>query len=121
MAGGSVVIQPAWAAVALAIAVALVALDRFFGFSSAWARSMATGQAITAALNEFRLDWQKSISKLSVCGITPDSIDQLVDLAKTFARKTDDLIQKETLQWVTEFQEALTEIERSTDNGGKTK
>jgi low affinity Fe/Cu permease len=57
--GSSVVIQPAWATVALAIAVALVALDRFFGFSSAWARYMATGQAISAALNQFRLDWQK--------------------------------------------------------------
>ena len=42
-AGSSVKIQPAWAAVALAIAVSLVALDRFFGFSSAWARYMATG------------------------------------------------------------------------------
>ena len=62
--GGSVKIQPAWASIALAIAVALVALDRFFGFSSAWTRYMATGQAISAALNQFRLDWQKSSCQL---------------------------------------------------------
>lgn len=57
--GDSVEIQPAWASVALAIAVALIALDRFFGFSSACARYMATGQALSAALNQIRLEWQK--------------------------------------------------------------
>ena len=144
-AKSSVVIQPAWAAVALAIAVTLVALDRFFGFSSAWARYMTTGQAITAALNQFRLDWQKSISQLpdsrrsrldppglpllrrrdgpgrhvSVNGLTQDSIDHLVDLAKTLVIETDRLIQSETSQWVKEFGETLTEIERSTGNQGK--
>lgn len=118
-AGSSVEIQPAWASVALAIAVALVALDRFFGFSSAWARYMATGQAISAALNQFRLDWQKSSRKLSADELTRDSIDHLLDLAKTLVRKTDDLVQAETLQWVKEFRETLTEIERSAESQGK--
>jgi low affinity Fe/Cu permease len=52
-AGSSgIVIQPAWATVALAIAAALIVLDRFFGFSSAWARYMVTGQAITGNYSE---------------------------------------------------------------------
>jgi low affinity Fe/Cu permease len=118
-AGSSVVIQPAWAAVALAIAVALVALDRFFGFSSAWARYMATGQAISAALNQFRLDWQKSSCELPADGPTQDSINHLLGLAKALSVKTDDLIQAETLQWVKEFRETLTEIEQSAENKGK--
>jgi hypothetical protein len=118
-AGSSVEIQPAWASVALAIAVALVALDRFFGFSSAWARYMATGQAISAALNQFRLDWQKSSRQLSADELTQDSIDRLLDLAKTLVRKTDDLVQAETLQWVKEFRDTLTEIERSAESPGK--
>jgi low affinity Fe/Cu permease len=114
-AGSSVVIQPAWASVALAIAVALIALDRFFGFSSAWARCMATGQAITAALNQFRLDWQQSKSKLSVDGLTQESINHLLDLAKALVKTMDDLIKAETSQWVKEFQETLTQIERSAE------
>ena len=118
-AGSSVEIQPAWASVALAIAVALVALDRFFGFSSAWARYMATGQAISAALNQFRLDWQQSSSKLLAESFTQESITQLLDLAKILARKTDDLIQAETSQWVKEFRETLTEIERSAETNSK--
>ena len=118
-AGSSVQIQPAWATVALAIAVALVALDRFFGFSSAWARYMATGQAISAALNQFRLDWQKSSPKLLADKLTQDSIDHLLDLAKTLLTKTDELVQAETLQWVKEFRETLTEIERSAESKGK--
>ena len=61
-------LKPAWSSVALAIAVAMVGLDRFFGFSSAWARYMATGQAILAALNEFRLDWQQASSQLVAGG-----------------------------------------------------
>lgn len=112
-APSSVKIQPAWASVALAIAVALVALDRFFGFSSAWARYMATGQAISAALNQFRLDWQKSSCQLPKDGLTQETIDHLLDLARTLTKKTDDFIQAETSQWIREFHETLSEIERS--------
>jgi low affinity Fe/Cu permease len=112
-ADSSVEVPPAWATVALAIAVALVALDRFFGFSSAWARYMATGQAISAALNQFRLDWQKTSCHLPEGALTHESVDHLLDLAKTLAKKTDELIQTETSQWVTEFRETLTDIERS--------
>lgn len=115
-AGSSVVIQPAWASVALAIAVALVALDRFFGFSSAWARYMATGQAISAALNQFRLDWQECGSHHPMDELTQENVDRFFDLAKTLVRRTDDLVQSETLQWVKEFRETLTEIERSADS-----
>jgi low affinity Fe/Cu permease len=118
-AGSSVKIPPAWATVALAIAVALVALDRFFGFSSAWARYMATGQAISAALNQFRIDWQQSSCKLPTDGLTQENIDEFLKLAKTLVRKTDDLVQAETLQWVKEFRETLTEIEQSARTQGK--
>jgi low affinity Fe/Cu permease len=117
--GSSVKIPPAWASVALAIAVALVALDRFFGFSSAWARYMATGQSISAALNQFRIDWQQASSKLPAGELTQENVDGFLRLAKTFTRKTDDLIQAETLQWVKEFHETLTEIERSAQSKGK--
>src|SRR5512132_2212921 len=39
---GKPVIQPAWASVALAVGLALVGLDRFFGFSSSWMRYTQT-------------------------------------------------------------------------------
>ena len=81
-AGSSVVIQPAWASVALAIAVALVALDRFFGFSSAWARYMTTEQAISSALNQFMLEWQQSSYQLPANEIPQQKIDHLLGLAK---------------------------------------
>jgi len=118
-AGGSVVIQPAWAAVALAIAVALIALDRFFGFSSAWARYIATGQAISAALNQFMLDWQQFICGLPMGDPTQEQISSLLKLAKALLGNADELIQEETSQWVSEFRETLTEVERSAQNQGK--
>jgi low affinity Fe/Cu permease len=115
----SVRIQPAWASVALVIAVSLVALDRFFGFSSAWARYIATGQGISAALNQFRIDWQQSRSRLPADALTQENIDHLLDLAKKLLRRTDDLVQAETSQWVKEFRETLTEIERSAQTQSK--
>ena len=117
-AGSSVVIQPAWASVALAIGVILVALDRFFGFSSAWARYMATGQAISAALNQFRLDWQRLSHQIPKDGLNSENIDKFFDLATALVKKTDVLVQAETSQWVKEFQETLTEIERSAQTKG---
>jgi low affinity Fe/Cu permease len=116
--GSSVIIQPAWATVALTIAVALVALDRFFGFSSAWARYMATGQAIAAALNQFKLDWQKSTCQIEG-QVEQETISQLLSLAQQLLVKTDELIQKETSQWVKEFRETLTDIEHSAQARGK--
>lgn len=110
-ATSSVKVEPAWATVALAIAVALVALDRFFGFSSSWARYMAAGQAISAELSQFRFDWQ-----LANCGpeaLSQERIGQLLGLAKKLAMKTDELIQAETSQWAKEFRETLTELERT--------
>lgn len=118
-AGNSVVIQPAWASVALGIAVALIALDRFFGFSNAWARYITTEQAISASLNQFMLDWQLVNYQLPVSEIPQEKIDHLLGLAKGLAKKTDDLMQAETLQWVKEFKEILTQIERSYDQHGK--
>jgi low affinity Fe/Cu permease len=114
-ADGPVVIQPAWASVALAIAVALVALDRFFGFSNAWSRYMATGQAISAALNQFRFDWQtiKATHQGSAEQVTSNEIIRFLELAKRLAEKTDELVQAETSQWVMEFRETLTEMERT--------
>jgi SMODS and SLOG-associating 2TM effector domain 2 len=116
--GGTEVIQPAWASVALAIAVALVALDRFFGFSNAWSRYMATGQEISAALNQFRFDWQavQATYQSSTEGLTSKEIVEFLELAKGLAEKTDDLIRAETSQWVKEFRETLTEIERAANH-----
>jgi len=117
--GRSAIIQPAWATVALAIAITLIALDRFFGFSSAWARYMTTGQAISSGLNQFRIEWQKYKSQLSSDGSSSKSVEYLLDLAKSFVLQMDGLVQEETAQWVNEFRETLTEIERSAHNPAK--
>lgn len=113
---GTATIQPAWASVALAIAVTLVALDRFFGFSSAWSRYMGTGQAISAALNQFQFDWQKiqAACENPTGNLASEDIAKFLELAKRLAEQTDDLVQAETLQWVSEFRETLTNIEQST-------
>ena len=48
---GASIIPPALASIALALGVALLALDRYFGFSRAWMRYVTTDLRIQKLLN----------------------------------------------------------------------
>jgi len=54
---GKPVIQPVWASVALVLAAALVALDRYFGFSSAWMRFMLSELSLNSLISDFEFAW----------------------------------------------------------------
>ena len=55
--GRQPVIDPAWASVALALAAALVALDRYFGASDAWMRYMTAEMQIARLRQDFEYEW----------------------------------------------------------------
>jgi SMODS and SLOG-associating 2TM effector domain 2 len=55
---GSPIIAPAWASVALALGLALVGLDRFFGFSSSWMRYTQTQLRLEGLLGAFTFEWE---------------------------------------------------------------
>jgi hypothetical protein len=111
----SPVIAPAWAAVALAIAGALVALDRFFGFSPGWARFMATELTLTRLRHDFQYAWQEA----RAAGADSPSDVAVLDLlahARTFVLAVDDAIAKETGDWIEEFRTTLKESETKLEN-----
>lgn len=112
---GEGTIEPAWATVVLAGAVTLVVLDRFFGFSSAWARYMSTEVAIRGTLNEFQLAWEQRLAQLSIAAVPFDVIGEMLESARAFAVKVDDLVHAETAEWVSEFSESLKEIEKAAE------
>jgi hypothetical protein len=106
-------IPPAWSTVALAAAAALVGLDRYFGFSSAWMRFMVTGQRIASLRHRFEFHWQEARSS---SGEPPsgDELAVLLGLAQGLEAEVDDAIEKETGAWVAEFNSALEQIDRET-------
>ena len=111
------VIAPAWASVALAIAAALVMLDRFFGFSSAWMRYISAKLQLSQILKEFRIDWE--VERASWEGREPDGDQVKVMLckARSFITQVDEIVRKETDEWLKQFQSILKQI----DKGAKEK
>jgi len=61
---GKPYIAPAWASVALAIAVGLIALDRYLGFSHSWPRLFQTMLRLEALQQRFTVDWADILGSL---------------------------------------------------------
>ena len=92
--------------------VALVlALDSFGDFSRGWMRYMLTAFEIRASLQEFRLTWASTRSKIQQ-GMTPGTAESLLQIAKAFVLKVEQLIGEETRQWATEFAHNLAQMEK---------
>jgi len=71
---GKPVIAPAWASVLVAGAVLFIAIDRFFGFSSAWMRFITAELTIKQARDAFEFDWQAANASF---GGKPPTDDQV--------------------------------------------
>jgi hypothetical protein len=97
----------------IALGGAAIAFDRFFGYSSGWIRYITTEMAIERSIDEFRLDWARSIASLRGVGPTAEQVDQLMQLAKTFALSVRAQVEQETKAWVLEFQSNLSDLEKS--------
>ena len=100
-----------WAFLLLALAAGGVAFDRFFGYSSAWLRYMATVTSLRAQLVEYQTAWAKEMVGMSAR--EPDRTDaiRLIDFVRTFAWNVNDTIRVETEAWLVEFHTRLTELE----------
>jgi hypothetical protein len=99
----------------LALAAALIAIDRFGGVSSAWMRYIVTAQAVTREQRLFRLDWSQMRANIQSTG-EPASHAQLVPLferLRAFATKHDELVESETRTWMAEFRSVLAELGRA--------
>jgi len=110
---GRPVIAPAWASVSLALAAGAVAIDRYFGFSSAWMRFMASELKISRALDRFELDWEATRAGMRVDG-GGDTAQVLMDRARRFVGDVADIVGAETAQWMSEFRETLRQLDERT-------
>ncbi len=104
-------VSPAWASVALVVAVALVGFDKFFGFSSAWIRFLTTEVQIRKTLQAFQIDWE--IQKAALKGADPsdDQVQDMLIQCKTFLAQINVILENEMTSWKQEFQAALKQID----------
>lgn len=99
-----------WASFFIGSAAAVLGLDRFFGFSSGWARYVLTGTNIRRTLEEYRMDWALMMAQLG-SSPSPDQVSELANRAKEFRLAVEGLVFKETQDWVTEFQNNMAQLE----------
>jgi hypothetical protein len=99
------------ASLLVGVAAALLALDKAFGFSSGWTRYVMTATNIRKSLEEFRMDWAALIAKAGP-NPAPDQIQALIERAKEFRITVEGLVLQETKDWVTEFQNSLSQLEK---------
>lgn len=112
-ADGKPPLAPAWASVLLAIALLFIAVDRFFGFSTAWMRYITAELQVKQIREPFELDSQAVIASLQGQPPTPDQVQSLLVSVKAFIDKVNSIVVSETSQWVDEFREALKQIDES--------
>ena len=99
--------------VALALAGACVALDRFFGFSSAWIRYVTTAMTLRKVLAEFYMDWAVLTSAASGAVATSAQREALLKRISALLQRVEAEVEKETAEWAAEYRTSITEIEKS--------
>lgn len=104
-------VAPVWASIFLALAAALILLDRFFGFSSGWMRFIHTEMNLKDLLEGFLLEWEAARSQWAG---PPDTkqVAEMLGKVQEFLAAVHGEVQRETLEWVQEFQRALSEVDR---------
>jgi len=101
---GEPVIAPGWASLALVAAATMVALDRFFGFSTGWARFIETNMKLERLRHDFEFEWQTLQAGAGGSGADPAV---LLKLAREFVLAVDDVVATEVLAWSEELKASL--------------
>ena len=105
--------EPIWASVSLGIAATCVSLDRFFGFSSAWARFIAAEMELRSLLHQFQQDSLAEGASWEGKAANAEQIQRSLARCKVFLGQIDAIVQKETSAWIAEFQDNLKQIDEA--------
>lgn len=101
---GNPAIAPAWASAALVLAALLVALDRYFGFSTGWTRFMAAELQIGRLRRDFEFEWHELEAAATGSG---EAAKEQLELAHRFVAAVDQVVADETSVWSDEFRATL--------------
>lgn len=92
--------------VLLALAGLCISIDTLAGYSSGWVRYMLAQQRIERCRDAFLMEWNALKLGLSTAQV-------MHERAKTFLLTVGKIVDDETQEWATEFQNALKELERA--------
>src|SRR5215216_3529753 len=106
--------RTAWGYVLLALAAPCIGLDRFFGISSGWMRSMTTAQALERRLEQLQYGWAAECARSAARTVDPKQAQTRLALLRAVSDDMAALMQQETAEWVLEFQSNLLRLETST-------
>jgi hypothetical protein len=109
--------RTAWGYVLLALAAACIGVDRFFGLSSGWMRSMTCAQALLRRLEQLQYDWAAECARSAARTVDPKQVQARLALLRAFSDDVAALMQQETAAWVLEFQSSLLRLETSAGGG----
>ncbi len=98
------------AAVFAALAVATVAFDRLFGFSSAWMRFVVADLELTTRRDAFTAEWAKICVRAGVAP-TAEQIASSLDVLAMLLASVNEIVRSETQSWVSEFRGVLSDLE----------
>ncbi|MCX4882433.1 MULTISPECIES: SLATT domain-containing protein [unclassified Streptomyces] len=96
----------AWGYLALLLAVACVAVDRFFGVTSGWIRDVATAQAVQRRLQVLQFDWaSESVREVlgPAEGTASEAAERCLGVLRRFSDDVTELVRTETADWMVEF------------------
>ncbi|MFH0520607.1 SLATT domain-containing protein [Streptomyces sp. M41] len=95
-----------WGYLALLLAVACVAVDRFFGVTSGWMRDVATAQAVLRRLQVLQFDWAtESVREVlgPAEGTAGEAAERCLGVLRRFSEDVAELVRAETADWMVEF------------------
>lgn len=99
-------ISAVWSTVLIAIAGMVVSIDVLGGFTSGWVRYMLTQQKVERLRDAFLLEW-------NALKAAQTNTQSMLERAKTFLLGVGKVVDDETQEWATEFQNALKEMEKA--------
>ena len=99
-------ISAVWSTVLIAIAGMVVSIDVLGGFTSGWVRYMLAQQKVERLRDTFLLEW-------NALKAAQTNTQGMLERAKTFLLAVGKVVDDETQEWATEFQNALKEMEKA--------
>jgi hypothetical protein len=110
IAANNGVVDFEWGYVALALAAGAVAMDRYFGFSTAWMRYITAEQAIQRRLQELQFSWAST--QIARGNRVPSAHEVAAELEKLAAAAAaiGEEVRTETMAWAEEFQTNIGEL-----------
>ncbi|MGW8746026.1 SLATT domain-containing protein [Streptomyces sp. NPDC055794] len=110
-----------WGYLALLVAVACVAGDRYFGVTSGWMRDVATAQAVQRRLQALQFDWaSESVREVlgPADGTASEAAERCLLVLRRFSEDVTELVRAETTDWMVDFRSGVAPLGLQSGVGG---